>query len=153
MATHTPSRAGERGVILMTAVLFAMTILAFSASVITSGVAASNQKRYLIAKQRALGAAESGVYHLLAGLNGPLRVSLLAAGKLEATLQGKAGSKRALRYSITFKSSSILEVPIVWVPLNIMCSKRWATPVTPGRSLTEPTLATQPQATLGSPFF
>ena len=33
---------------------------------------------------------------------------------------------------------------MVGVPLNIMCSKRWAMPVMPGRSLALPTCATQP---------
>src|ERR1043166_9354861 len=36
------------------------------------------------------------------------------------------------------------------VPLNIMCSKRWAMPVMPGRSLELPTWATQPPAMVGS---
>ena len=40
---------------------------------------------------------------------------------------------------------------MVRVPLNIMCSKRWAMPVIPGRSFTEPTLAIQPAEMLGSP--
>ena len=35
-------------------------------------------------------------------------------------------------------------VPITSVPLNIMCSKKWLMPVIPGRSFTDPTLATQP---------
>jgi hypothetical protein len=35
-------------------------------------------------------------------------------------------------------------VPIVLVPLNIMCSKKWLMPVMPGRSLTLPTFASQP---------
>src|SRR5579872_2071089 len=39
---------------------------------------------------------------------------------------------------------------MVSVPLNIMCSKRWAVPVMPGRSLEEPTCATQPPAMDGS---
>ena len=43
-------------------------------------------------------------------------------------------------------------VPMVRVPLNIMCSKRCEMPVMPGRSFTEPTFATQPAATLGSPL-
>ncbi len=41
-------------------------------------------------------------------------------------------------------------VPIVCVPLNIMCSKKWARPVIPGRSLAEPTWATQAAATVVS---
>ena len=40
-------------------------------------------------------------------------------------------------------------VPMVRVPLNIMCSKRWLMPVMPARSLTEPTCATQPATTVG----
>ena len=41
-------------------------------------------------------------------------------------------------------------VPIVWVPLNIMCSKKWARPVIPGRSFAEPTWAAQAAATVVS---
>ena len=40
-------------------------------------------------------------------------------------------------------------VPIVFVPLNIMCSKKWLSPVIPGRSLAEPTRAVQPAAMVG----
>ena len=40
-------------------------------------------------------------------------------------------------------------VPIVFVPLNIMCSKKWLIPVIPGRSFTEPTWAVQPAAIVG----
>ena len=53
--------------------------------------------------------------------------------------------------SMICRSCSMSRVPIVCVPLNIMCSNRCATPVMPGRSYTEPTLATQPAATFGSP--
>ena len=44
-------------------------------------------------------------------------------------------------------------VPIVRDPLNIMCSNRWVRPVMPGRSLAEPTCATQPAATVVSSGF
>jgi hypothetical protein len=40
-------------------------------------------------------------------------------------------------------------VPMVRVPLNIMCSKKWLSPVMPGRSFTDPTCATQPAAIVG----
>ena len=40
-------------------------------------------------------------------------------------------------------------VPMVRVPLNIMCSKRWLMPVMPSRSFTEPTCATHPPTTVG----
>ena len=39
-------------------------------------------------------------------------------------------------------------VPTMRLPLNIMCSKKWATPVIPGRSLAEPTCATEPPMTV-----
>ncbi len=41
-------------------------------------------------------------------------------------------------------------VPMVLVPLNIMCSKKCEMPVIPGRSLAEPTWATQPVAMVGA---
>ena len=44
-------------------------------------------------------------------------------------------------------------VPIVFVPLNIMCSKKWLIPVIPGRSFTEPTWAVQPAAIVGESWF
>jgi hypothetical protein len=96
----------ERGVVLMTALLFAMTILAFSASVITSGVATANQTRYLIAKQRALSAAESGAYQVLARLNGPQRSKILAAGKFEGAIEGDEDSTRRVRYLVTLGSGA-----------------------------------------------
>ncbi len=40
-------------------------------------------------------------------------------------------------------------VPMVRVPLNIMCSNRWLIPVMPSRSFTEPTWATHPADTVG----
>ena len=44
-------------------------------------------------------------------------------------------------------------VPMVWVPLNIMCSKKWLIPVIPGRSFAEPTWAVQPASTVGESWF
>ncbi len=38
---------------------------------------------------------------------------------------------------------------MVGLPLNIMCSKRWAMPVAPASSLTDPTWVTQPAETVG----
>src|SRR5512137_822915 len=55
-------------------------------------------------------------------------------------------------FAMSSRSFLMSVVPTTWVPLNIMCSNKWDSPVIPGRSLTEPTLATQPAATLGSPF-
>ena len=44
-------------------------------------------------------------------------------------------------------------MPITWVPLNIMCSKRWLIPVIPSLSFTEPTWATQAAVTVGVSWF
>ena len=101
-----PNRKEERGVVLITALLFAMTVLAYSASIITSGVASSNQKRYLIGKQRALSAAESGVYHVLAVLNGPGRGPLLEAGGLKGNVVGDADSKKRVHYITSVTSGA-----------------------------------------------
>ncbi len=38
---------------------------------------------------------------------------------------------------------------MVRLPLNIMCSKRWAMPVAPTSSLTDPTWAVHPAETVG----
>ena len=51
--------------------------------------------------------------------------------------------------SLSSASRRASRVPIVFVPLNIMCSKRWAIPVMPGRSLALPTRASQPKAMVG----
>jgi hypothetical protein len=96
------NRTAERGMILMAALMFSLTVMAFAASVITSGVASNNQNRYLVAKDRAQDAAEAGVHHLLAALNGPQGNTIRAAGAFEGILQGKEGSKRTVNYKITF---------------------------------------------------
>ena len=95
------TRARERGVALLAALLFAVTILALSSSVIISGVSLTNQKRRTVAAQRAQDAAESGVHHLLATLSGPEGAAVRAAGRLAADLQGTEGSSQAVRYEVT----------------------------------------------------
>ena len=55
--------------------------------------------------------------------------------------------------SMSFRSATMSVVPMVWVPLNIMCSKKWLIPVIPGRSFTEPTWATHPVNTVGESWF
>jgi hypothetical protein len=57
-------------------------------------------------------------------------------------------SRRAFCFARYSASRPASRVPIVSVPLNIMCSKKWLMPVMPGRSFTEPTFASQPAATV-----
>jgi hypothetical protein len=101
-------RAGtksERGSTLVPALLFAMVVMAFSMSVITSGVAVNHQRRYLVAGQRAQEAAESGIHHLLGALAGPGRLLVLTERRLDGAIEGEAGSSAALRYEITLAPS------------------------------------------------
>ncbi len=78
--THTTTtyrlRTPERGVALLSALLFATTILAWTAAVLTSGVAAQQHQRYLGAASQAQDAAESGVNLLIAHLTGPESAAL-----------------------------------------------------------------------------
>lgn len=97
--THHPPR--ERGIVLMAALLFALVVMAFAVSVVTSGVAVNSQNRYLVAQQRAHDAAEAGVHHLITALNGPMGKAIVAAAQLEGTLQGDIGSGQRIRYRVT----------------------------------------------------
>ncbi len=98
---HTTSPGRERGSALVPALLFAITVMAFAMSVVTSGIAVSSQKRSLVAAQRAQDAAESGIQHLLGALGGPGRFRVLADKKLEGVIEGDEDSDAAIRYAIT----------------------------------------------------
>lgn len=100
MIRHTHHH--QRGIVVISALLFSITILALAASVITSAVSLNNQKRYAVASDRAMEAAESGIHHLLAALAGPNGADLKAAGELTANLQGD--SDRAIRYELSFST-------------------------------------------------
>lgn len=91
-------RRSERGILLLGALLFAFTILALAGSVLVSSVAASNERRYLVAVQRAQDAVESGVHHVVATLNSDRALSLVADGGLDAIVHGEVGSVGAIRY-------------------------------------------------------
>ena len=65
------------------------------------------------------------------------------------TISARISSRTFSWSSMSFKSASMSLVPMTFVPLNIMCSKKWLRPVMPGRSFTEPTRAVQPAATVG----
>ncbi|MGH7162546.1 MAG: hypothetical protein ACREID_03600, partial [Planctomycetota bacterium] len=86
--------------ILMAVLLFALSVMALSVSVIASGMAVNNQKRYLVAAQVAQEASESGVNRLFAGLQSPQRPVILAAGGLDEVLRGTPSTQRAVRYSV-----------------------------------------------------
>jgi hypothetical protein len=65
-----------------------MTIMAFTASILTSGMAVKHRTRSYAASLEAANAAESGVHLLAARLSGPGRAELLAAGRHEGVLRG-----------------------------------------------------------------
>jgi len=93
-----PSRRGERGAALVAAVLFAMVILAYTTSVLMSGQAMHNHRRYYAAAQMAQDASESGVHELVALLSSPAGKAVRAAGYLEGSLRGDGA--RAQRYEL-----------------------------------------------------
>ncbi len=96
---HSPGR--ERGSALVPALLFAITVMAFAMSIVTSGLAVNDQRRSVAAAQRAQDAAESGIHHLLGSLAGPGRYRVLSDRRLDATLVGDEGSDAAQRYEVT----------------------------------------------------
>ena len=69
------------------------------------------------------------------------------------SISARMASRTRSCSSMSFRSASMSVVPMVWVPLNIMCSKKWLIPVIPGRSLAEPTWAVQPASTVGESWF
>ncbi|MFI5403556.1 MAG: hypothetical protein ACHQ1G_11515, partial [Planctomycetota bacterium] len=95
------SSPGQRGSALVPALLFAITVMAFSMSVIASGVAVNHHQRSLVAAQRAQDASESGIHHLLGALAGPGRFRVLRDRQLDAVIEGDEGSNAAIRYEVT----------------------------------------------------
>lgn len=100
MTRTLPSPGRERGSALIPALLFAITVIAFAMSIVTSGLAVNDQRRSVAAAQRAQDAAESGIHHLVGALAGSGRVRVLSEGRLEGTLDGEEGSDAARRYEI-----------------------------------------------------
>ncbi len=101
-----PTSSGrERGSALVPALLFAITVMAFAMSVVTSGLAVNHQRRSLVAAQRAQDAAESGIHHLLGALAGPGRFRVLTERTLEGVVEGDEASDAAIRYDITIASA------------------------------------------------
>lgn len=97
---------GERGFFAVVALLFSFVVLAYSASIINAGLATNNYNRYFLAKRRALAAAESGIHHTIALVNGPQRENVLALQPITGILKGTVGSKRAVRYEVGVASGA-----------------------------------------------
>jgi hypothetical protein len=102
--TEDDRQFGERGSALIPAVVFAIIVAAYVASILLSGVAWQEQTRSDAAMQQAQQAAESGVHFLVAKLSGPDRRTLLADGYLAGTLRGRG--PRAVRYEATLWSGA-----------------------------------------------
>lgn len=91
----------QRGTILVPVVVFAMTVMALTASIMTSGVAVQRQTRAHVATQEAQQAAESGIHAVVARLSGMERGALLASGRVEETLRGTG--EAAARYAVSLQ--------------------------------------------------
>ncbi|MEE8104874.1 MAG: hypothetical protein V3T86_05005 [Planctomycetota bacterium] len=102
--TRTPRRRGERGTALIVAMLFSMIVAAYSASLLSSGMAVHNQSRTLRATLEAQQVAESGVHAAVALLNGPGATEFMAAGSAQGSLQGDG--ERAPRYRLEVTSGA-----------------------------------------------
>ena len=89
----------ERGTALVSALLFAIVVLGLVTTIISSGLSVKQQTRYMLARQGAQQAAESGVHLTLAKLAGPNATAVLDAGAVEGILRGTG--ERAPRYNVT----------------------------------------------------
>lgn len=94
----------ESGSALVPAVVFCMTVMALTASVIGAGLALQGETRAKSDVRNAQQAAESGIHYLVAKMSGPEGPALLVAGRTERVLRGSG--PRALRYSVSLRSGS-----------------------------------------------
>ena len=97
-------RCHERGTALIVAMLFSMIVAAYSASLLSSGMAVHNQSRTLRSTLEAQQVAESGVHAAVALLNGPGATEFMAAGSAQGSLQGDG--ERAPRYRLEVTSGA-----------------------------------------------
>lgn len=91
----------QRGTALIPAVVFAMMVMAYAASIIGGSFALLQQERAHASTQEAQQAAESGVHYVVAKLSGAERRDLLAAGRVERVLRGSGRS--APRFEVTIQ--------------------------------------------------
>ena len=99
-ASVANGRARQRGAALIIALLFALTVLGLSYSLTVSSVSQIQQKRKSVARDRAAAAAESGMLHFLASLNGSSEQEVIANRGLTGSLMGDDDSDRAIRYIV-----------------------------------------------------
>ena len=99
-ASVANGRARQRGAALIIALLFALTVLGLSYSLTVSNVSQIQQKRKSVARDRAAAAAESGMLHFLASLNGSSEQEVIANRGLTGSLMGDDDSDRAIRYIV-----------------------------------------------------
>ena len=90
---------GESGMLLIAAMLFAITLFGLTAAILASGVAAQSEKRYVLASQKASEATESGVHLALGRIKTPGTPAIPDAGLDLAYTIGGTGS-RATRLAI-----------------------------------------------------
>lgn len=91
----------QRGSAIIPALVFAMMVMVYIASVIGGGFALLRQGRAHGSTQVAQRAAESGVHYVAAKLSGAERRDLLAAGHVERVLRGSGTS--APRFEVTLQ--------------------------------------------------
>jgi hypothetical protein len=97
-------RSAEHGSALIVAMMFTVIVAAYSASLLSSGMAVHNQSRALRSTMEAQQVAESGVHACVALLNGPGADDFMAAGSAEGRLQGDG--ERASRYVVQVSSGA-----------------------------------------------
>lgn len=91
----------QRGSAIIPALVFAMMVMVYAASVIGGGFALVRQGRAHGSTQEAQQAAESGVHYVVAKLSGAEGRDLLAAGNVEKVLRGSGLS--AARFEVTLQ--------------------------------------------------
>jgi hypothetical protein len=92
-------RETERGSALIASLLFVVVVLGLVSAILSSGIAVQRQTRYMVARQGAQEAAESGVHLALAKLGGPQAGVVLGGGLLEGVIRGSG--ERAPSYYVT----------------------------------------------------
>jgi hypothetical protein len=107
MQTNMSQRthASERGIVLVVTLLFAVTVLGLAVALTYTTTSSLDQRRRLTAKSRAVQAADSGMHHVVAALNGSARPAVQVAGGLSGTICGDADSTRTVRYEVRLEEA------------------------------------------------
>jgi len=99
--------SGERGIVLVVTLMFALCVLGLAVALTYTTKSSLDQQRRFTAKSRAVQAAESGMSHVVAALNGTACSNVLAAGGLSDTLAGDADSRRKVRYEVRLAEAGV----------------------------------------------